>query len=248
MKWYCYEIRNNLNGKYYRGKSSAEVPEQDSAYLGSGPAIKAAIKKYGKENFTKTILAVFNTEQEAYNYESQIITSREIQDSNCYNMQEGGLGGSVGAVYMIRGDEFTRVDKGSVTKYEQEGWIKGIPEYLKKLRSERLLGKTHKGCVHTQEWKEEHSRQLKGKANLKNRGRVLSEETRRKMSLSHTGIKRGARSKELRQAISLKLKQRNREHPKVKINNGIVAKYVEKKDLQSWLGKGWFKGRLLSKK
>ena len=36
--------------------------------------------------------------------------------------------------------------------------------------------------------------------------------------------------------------------PKVKINNGIVAKYVEKKDLQSWLGKGWFKGRLLSKK
>ena len=51
-------------------------------------------------------------------------------------------------------------------------------------------------------------------------------------------------TEEARQAISLKLKQRNREHPHVKVNNGVTAKYVEKKDLVEWLDRGWNRGAL----
>ena len=50
---HIYSIRNNINGKIYIGKSRLNVNEN---YFGSGLRIKRAIKKYGKENFTKNII------------------------------------------------------------------------------------------------------------------------------------------------------------------------------------------------
>lgn len=49
-----YQITNNINGKIYIGKH--ETFKIDDNYFGSGIKIQAAIKKYGLENFTKTIL------------------------------------------------------------------------------------------------------------------------------------------------------------------------------------------------
>jgi hypothetical protein len=50
MVIYC--ITNLINGKKYIGSDSNNNPN----YLGSGTHIKKAIKKYGRENFTKTII------------------------------------------------------------------------------------------------------------------------------------------------------------------------------------------------
>lgn len=47
---YC--ITNKINGKKYIGSDSNNNPN----YFGSGTYIKKAIKKYGKENFAKTII------------------------------------------------------------------------------------------------------------------------------------------------------------------------------------------------
>lgn len=53
---YIYKITNKLNGKIYVGKRVKENAADIENYYGSGIAIKAAIEKYGKENFTKDIL------------------------------------------------------------------------------------------------------------------------------------------------------------------------------------------------
>jgi hypothetical protein len=48
---YFYKITKLVNGKYYYGIHSTNKLED--GYTGSGNAIKSAIKKYGRKNFTK---------------------------------------------------------------------------------------------------------------------------------------------------------------------------------------------------
>ena len=52
---YIYKITNNINGKEYIGYKTKTVNESKN-YYGSGIIIKHAIKKYGKDNFSKNIL------------------------------------------------------------------------------------------------------------------------------------------------------------------------------------------------
>ena len=51
---YVYLITNNINNKKYIGSSRKNTI--DPQYYGSGRKIKNALKKYGKENFTREIL------------------------------------------------------------------------------------------------------------------------------------------------------------------------------------------------
>ena len=61
--------------------------------MGSGKQIKNAIKKYGKENFNKEILGIFNSDEEAALLESKLVTKEVIKSGQSYNMHEGGRGG-----------------------------------------------------------------------------------------------------------------------------------------------------------
>ena len=90
MIHYTYRIDNLINGKYYIGKHSSDSLDDD--YMGSGTRIKAAIAKYGIENFRKTILKTFSTSEEAFEHEAQIVTMVEVNDPMCYNIQPGGKG------------------------------------------------------------------------------------------------------------------------------------------------------------
>ncbi len=91
-KYYVYKITNNINGKWYIGKRCHKNPHKDS-YMGSGKLINQAIKKYGKQNFIKEILAVFNTHEEAALLEATLVTKETISTHMSYNMHEGGMGG-----------------------------------------------------------------------------------------------------------------------------------------------------------
>lgn len=60
-QYYIYLTTNHINGKRYIGKHYGEL---NDSYLGSGNLIKAAIEKYGKENFSKEILYISQSEEE----------------------------------------------------------------------------------------------------------------------------------------------------------------------------------------
>jgi len=62
-------------------------------YMGSGKAIKLAIKKYGKQNFKKTILCYFENKEEMFEVERIIIDEKFILRPDTYNVKIGGEGG-----------------------------------------------------------------------------------------------------------------------------------------------------------
>lgn len=93
MYYYTYKITNKLNGNYYFGRRKSKVSPEKDRYFGSGLGLKAAIKKYGKENFFKEVLNEFSSFEDLLEAEKKLITLDIIQDSRCYNQSLGGPGG-----------------------------------------------------------------------------------------------------------------------------------------------------------
>ena len=94
MFHYVYEITNKINGKKYIGKHSTN--NLNDKYMGSGVAISEAIKKYGIENFSKNILHLCGSEEEAFKFELLEIEKVEAtKNSLYYNIASGGKGGVV---------------------------------------------------------------------------------------------------------------------------------------------------------
>lgn len=91
MYFLIYKITNTLNEKFYIGKHKTDTIED--GYMGSGVALKAAYKKYGKEFFRKEILHYCDTESDMYALERRIVNEDMINDPKCYNMRIGGEGG-----------------------------------------------------------------------------------------------------------------------------------------------------------
>lgn len=89
--FYVYQITNNINGMIYVGVHKSTNP--NDSYMGSGVHIKRAIAKYGVHNFTKTILFEYETAEDAYKKESEIVNEDFIQRSDTYNLTLGGAGG-----------------------------------------------------------------------------------------------------------------------------------------------------------
>ena len=91
MEYYIYITTNLVNGKQYIGQHKGNY---NDSYLGSGTLIMKAIKKYGKNNFTKEILTYCNSRQEADEQERYYIEKyNAIESDHFYNCQEGGTGG-----------------------------------------------------------------------------------------------------------------------------------------------------------
>lgn len=88
---YCYKTVNLLSGRYYVGKHS--TTDLNDGYVGSGVELCADIDSIGVNNFETTILGFFNTPDEAYKYESSIVTKELVEDPNSYNLIVGGYGG-----------------------------------------------------------------------------------------------------------------------------------------------------------
>lgn len=85
---YFYKITNKINGKFYYGVHNTS--KLDDGYFGSGKLLKEAYKKYGIENFEKEILKYFDTMEEVFNYEKEIVNESIIKNENCYNIMLGG--------------------------------------------------------------------------------------------------------------------------------------------------------------
>lgn len=88
MFYTIYKTTNLLTGKFYVGKH--QTKELDDGYMGSGKDLRKDIAFLGEENFSKEIIAIYDTE-EKMNLAEEILVVIDPEVS--YNKCPGGKGG-----------------------------------------------------------------------------------------------------------------------------------------------------------
>jgi hypothetical protein len=91
MFLYLYKIENLLDGKYYIGVH--KTSNLEDGYFGSGKRLHQAIVKYGVDNFKKTVIQFFDSEEDMFSAEAKIVNEDFVNDKQTYNMKVGGNGG-----------------------------------------------------------------------------------------------------------------------------------------------------------
>lgn len=91
---YIYLITNKINNKTYVGQRKLSKDKSWRSYMGSGVAIKLAISKYGKNNFTKSLLQYAYSQNDLNNLEIEYINSYGFNDKDkSYNLTNNLSGG-----------------------------------------------------------------------------------------------------------------------------------------------------------
>jgi hypothetical protein len=127
---YIYKTTNIVNKKFYVGKHSQKTSKKDT-YMGSGNVIQMAIKKYGKENFTKEIISYHASSEDAFIEECNVVTIDLVNDDMCYNIHVGGVGGYAPGLFRTdahskaiseskKGKSFTKDHKQALSKCQHE--------------------------------------------------------------------------------------------------------------------------------
>jgi len=91
MYYTVYQITNTVNNKIYIGAHKTNDLTDD--YFGSGKHLGYAIAKYGIKNFQKSILFTFNTAEEMYAKEKELVSREFVLREDTYNIKVGGFGG-----------------------------------------------------------------------------------------------------------------------------------------------------------
>lgn len=91
MYYTVYKITNKIDNKIYVG--CHHTKDLNDGYMGSGKYIRSAIKMHGIDNFTKEILFIFDSSEEMYAKEAEIVNLKFLSEANTYNIKLGGFGG-----------------------------------------------------------------------------------------------------------------------------------------------------------
>ena len=80
-----------VNGKKYIGQKCFDTNSMWKSYLGSGTAFKKALKKYGRENFSREIIAIVYSKMGLDLLEIEFIKSHNaVENREYYNVSYGG--------------------------------------------------------------------------------------------------------------------------------------------------------------
>lgn len=104
-KYIVYCTTNLVNNMIYVGVHKTLDPTKFDNYLGNGILVnkpstyqysktnfQQAVKEYGVKNFKRSVLAIFNTEEAAYDLEADIVNEEFLKRNDVYNMVLGGIG------------------------------------------------------------------------------------------------------------------------------------------------------------
>lgn len=88
---FIYITTNMINGKRYLGMC-AYHRQNHKTYLGSGKALKRAVRKYGNENFSRVITEECLTKDDMIAAEVRHIKELDcVSDKSWYNINHGGF-------------------------------------------------------------------------------------------------------------------------------------------------------------
>lgn len=216
MLYTVYKTTNVLNDNFYIGVHKTNL-ENDS-YLGSGKVIKLAIKKYGRANFKKEVLFIFNNIDEAFQKEKDLLKIY-LTDEKCYNIAYGGKDGALHLVNdlglnVLIQEQRLRNPQVSILAIE-----KGR-DALKILREDK-----------TSEWSKRYrenlskSRIKSGHSSFKNLCKDEAFQLKRKIAFKKNNHAKG---------------DKNSQHGTIWITNGEKNKKIKKDSL---IPEGWRRGR-----
>ena len=147
-----------MNSKIYIGKHETTDPNDE--YLGSGLLLTKAINKYGKENFMKTVLYIFDNEKDMNDKESEIVNEEFILREDTYNIGLGGQGGKLMLNYKHSEETKMKIKKAAL------GSKKNLSEEQRRKRSEKTIS-IHTGAKRSEKTKEKMKFSQTGKIKSK---------------------------------------------------------------------------------
>lgn len=196
MKHIIYKITNTINNKIYIGAHSTE--DVNDSYMGSGKALKAAQRKYGIGNFVKEILHVFDSHDEMYEKEREIVNLEFINRPDTYNIGIGGDGGPMLGMF------HTEEKKQEISQRTKDGMTDEVRKRLSDLkkgrkqseesnrkRSETLKAKYMNGRI-DREYKpltEAHKAKLGRSVSIDGVVYSSGSAAAKSLSMSHSGLK-----------------------------------------------------------
>jgi hypothetical protein len=215
MFHYLYKTTCLVNDKYYIGVHSTK--NLFDGYLGSGTLLRLSIEKHGAFNHDRVWLEFFDTREEAFARESEVVTEELIRlDSLCMNLKPGGSGG-----WGTSEDQSKRGIRGNAT--------------MKYLREIDL------------EWQEKFSQTMSNALRLsyENGTRIstfhgaLQAEMRRRAALPEAKAKR----KETFQNIKHQQGEKNSQYGTCWVSNSVHTIKISVELLEEYLSQGYIRGR-----
>jgi hypothetical protein len=125
---YLYEVINKVNNKIYYGVHSTKNLQDN--YLGSGVLLRRAVKKYGAENFEKTVLEFFPDRESLLLAEEILVDESVVKSEDFYNLCLGGKS-YIDSIKDLCEDDF-------VLHQKNAGKIGGKAAYESKSPTEKL--------------------------------------------------------------------------------------------------------------
>ena len=199
---FIYLTTNIINGRKYMGQR--KFSHGWKGYLGSGIILTQAIKKYGKDNFNRTIMAIAYSKEELNKLEIEFIHNHNaVENDDYYNITHGGDSPMSGRkMSEEHKDKISKSEKGKDVSLETRIKISVSSKgRMHSIETKEKIRKTSEERLHSEKTKEKmrgennhfygkhHSEESKLKMSNSLKGRKHSEETKNKMKKS--SMKRG---------------------------------------------------------
>lgn len=153
IKWIVYCTTCTINKKIYIGVHKTN-PEIYDYYLGNGcyannpstyerskTLFQRAVKKYGPKSFIRSIISIFDNEDDAYSLEAQLVHEQFLKRNDVYNI---ALGGKVGGQVTLRIPCYIYDNCGNFVQ-EFNSYLEASIELSRNLRTiQRAIKEKHK--------------------------------------------------------------------------------------------------------